>query len=100
MSESGTERHESPFNVLTTTAIELQDALDNGKLTSKQIVQTYLKQIKKHNHPGLNLRAILSMPSEESWIEIAEILDRERAAGKTRSRFHGIPIIVKISSSS
>lgn len=98
MADLGAEKHGSPFDVLTTTAVELQKSLENGELTSKQIIETYWMQIQRHNHAGLKLRALISTPPLEDLIAIAESLDQERASGRTRSRFHGIPIIVKVGS--
>ena len=85
-----------PFNVLTTTASELQDRLRAGTLTSVEIITTYLTQIEKHNHVGAKLNAMISVGPRESVLEAAEKLDRERGAGKLRGPLHGLPIIVKV----
>jgi amidase len=49
-----------PFNVLTTTATELE-TLHEGSLTSVQIIETYLAQIEKHNHAGAKLNAMITV---------------------------------------
>ncbi|KUJ14326.1 amidase-like protein [Mollisia scopiformis] len=84
-----------PFNVLTATAAELQQSLTIGTLTSVQIVETYLAQIEKHNHAGAHLNAVISVAPRELALKQAAKLDQERQEGKTRSPFHGLPIIVK-----
>jgi len=85
-----------PFDVLTTTAAELQERLDAGTLTSVEIITTYLAQIEKHNHAGAKLNAIINVAPRESVLKAAEKLDRERSAGKVRGPLHGLPIIVKV----
>lgn len=86
---------ENHFDVLTITALQLQDGLRKGSLNSVMIVQSYLAQIRKHNHAGAHLNATLSMPSEDSLLLIARSLDVERSAGQVRGPLHGIPIILK-----
>jgi hypothetical protein len=85
-----------PFDVLTTTAADLRSRLENGSLTSVQIVETYLAQIERHNRAGANLRLILSTPPRQKLVENAQELDKERAAGHVRGPLHGIPIILKV----
>ncbi|KAN0105996.1 amidase signature enzyme [Hyaloscypha variabilis] len=84
-----------PFDVLTTTAVELQDRLKAGTLTSVEIITTYLGQIEKHNHAGAKLNAVINVAPRELVLNAAEKLDRERSSGKIRSSLHGLPIIVK-----
>lgn len=88
----------SPQNLLSVDASELQSYLTQGKLTSVQLVQANLEQIKEQNHHGLKLNAIISTAPEEDVLKIAEELDRERAEGRIRGPLHGITIIVKASS--
>ncbi|KAH7397975.1 amidase signature domain-containing protein [Cadophora sp. MPI-SDFR-AT-0126] len=77
------------------TATELQSHLENGSVTSAQLVDIYLTQIEHHNLVGRQLRALASVPSRDILLERAEMLDMERASGKTRGPFHGIPITLK-----
>lgn len=39
----------APFDVLTTTASELQILLASGKVTSAQLIEVYLAEIEKNN---------------------------------------------------
>lgn len=69
-------------------ASELQACLSQEKLTSVQI--------RKQDHNGLKLHAMISTPSEEDLVKVAAELDRERKEGKIRGPLHGITTIVKV----
>ncbi len=84
------------INPVLATATELQSLLEEGATTSVQLVDTFLAQIKKHNHAGLELRALSSVPSRDLLLARAEMLDKERRAGNIRSPLHGIPITLKV----
>jgi len=79
------------FDVLSATACDLQRLLQEGSITSVQIVEEYRKQIEKYND---KLRAIICIPP--NLTETAQTLDDERKHGKVRGPMHGIPIIVKV----
>ncbi|KAL8792660.1 MAG: hypothetical protein Q9195_004720 [Heterodermia aff. obscurata] len=83
------------INVLTATASQLQQRLRNGSLTSAMIVEAYLAQIKRHNHAGAHLNAMISVPESQILLSTARSLDAERTAGQVRGPLHGIPIILK-----
>jgi len=85
-----------PFNVISSTASELQDRLKAGTITSVEVITAYLAQIEKHNHAGAKLNAVIGVAPREVVLKAARKLDRERTAGKTRGPFHGLPIIVKV----
>ena len=84
------------FDVLRTTAAELASKLAAGDLTSVDLIEHYLAQIEAHNHNGMGLRAIVSMPSREQLLARAKELDLERQHGETRGPLHGVPIVVKV----
>ncbi|KAK0612445.1 amidase signature domain-containing protein [Bombardia bombarda] len=88
------------FNVLTSTLGDISRLLDEGKLTSVDLVKAYTAQIKRHNHDGLKLHALISVVPEQTALEIAKGLDEERVRGNCRSRLHGIPFIAKDTMSS
>jgi len=81
---------ETPFDVLTATAVELQNLLQDGKITSVKIVAVYQRHIEKYNP---KLRAIIS--TQPNVMKMAQALD-ERQQGKIRGPLHGIPIIIKV----
>ena len=86
----------SPTDLLSMDAVELQSYLDQGKLTSVQLVQAALDQILREDRNGLRLNAMISTAPEGNLLKIATELDRERAEGGTRGPLHGITIIVKV----
>lgn len=89
--------HSPPFDPLTATAAELATLLNERKVTSVDIVQVYLRQIRAHNNEGTKLNSIISVVPEDQLLEAAKRLDSEREQGKIRSRYHGIPFIAKVS---
>lgn len=73
------------------TVPELQALMDNGELTSVDLVVYYLERIQRYDVDKLN--AILELNPEA--LEIARVLDEERAAGNVRGPLHGIPVLLK-----
>ncbi len=82
-----------PFVLPEATITEIQLAMEQGKLTSKQLVQMYLDRISKYDDQGISLQAVLTINPEA--LKIADALDQERAAKGPRGPLHGIPILVK-----
>ncbi|KUL84917.1 hypothetical protein ZTR_07885 [Talaromyces verruculosus] len=80
------------FDVLTTTAVDLQHLLTQQKLTSVQILESYFAQIDRHE-PFLN--ALISPAPRDKVLAIAAALDAKRKTSGSRSPFHGIPIVLK-----
>lgn len=77
-----------------------QDDMNSGRLTSEAPVESFLHQIEKHNHDGLKLNAITSVCPRDIAIKHARRLDEERRQEKIRSKLHGIPIIIKVKTTS
>ncbi|NNE66512.1 MAG: amidase [Pyrinomonadaceae bacterium] len=78
------------FDVEETTVVEMQKAMTSGEVSAKQLVETYLSRIKAID-PKLN--SIIEKNPDA--VMIAEQMDKERAAGKTRSPMHGVPVVIK-----
>lgn len=70
--------------------MELHRLLSKNLTTSVAVVESYLNQIARHNHAGLELNAVLSLASRDTLLSRARELDDERALGKSRGPFHGI----------
>lgn len=88
------------FNLLTSTAHDIQQLFDRSELNAESLVKQVLNQVvNKHNRNGLNLGALISVAPREQLLERARFLDQERAAGRARSPLHGIPFIVKVQDS-
>jgi amidase len=75
------------------TIDELQAGMEQGMLTSEQLVHTYLERIQVYDQQGVRLRSIIELnpdaPSD------AAVLDRERKQQGARGALHGIPILLK-----
>ena len=79
-----------PFSVVEATIPELKAALEQKRVTSKEIVRQYLMRIATYE--DLLHAAITVNPKA---MEIADERDRERAQGRIRGPLHGIPIGLK-----
>lgn len=79
-----------PFDVVEASIPDMQAALREKRVTSRELVQQYLLRIAKYEDL---LNAIITVNPKA--LEEADALDRERAAGKVRGPLHGIPIALK-----
>jgi amidase len=81
---------QKPFTVVEATIPELRAAMEQRRVTSREIVLQYLARIATYE--DLLNAAITINPRA---LEEADARDRERAQGKVRGPLHGIPIAVK-----
>ena len=72
---------------------EIQEAMDSGEITSKQLVMYYLYRIAKYDQDGPIINSMLEINPEA--IFIAEALDNERKIKGARGPLHGIPVVLK-----
>ena len=72
---------------------QLQEAMASGRATSAGITAAYLARISAYDQAGPRLNAMIRV--NPSALAEAEVLDRERVAGRVRGPLHGIPIILK-----
>jgi amidase len=79
-----------PFNVVEATIPEMQQALKDGRVTSRDLVLQYLVRIATYED---KLNAIITVNPKA--LDEADALDRERKAGKVRGPLHGIPVAIK-----
>src|SRR6476660_5393069 len=75
------------------TIIEIQSAMENGFITSKELVMYYLYRIAKYDQDGPRINSILEINPDA--IFIAEALDYERKTKGVRGPLHGIPVLLK-----
>ncbi len=75
------------------TIYDLQLALEEGQITSKELVMYYLYRIAKFDQDGPKINSILEINPDA--IFIAEALDHERETKGTRGPLHGIPVLLK-----
>ncbi|MBA3564739.1 MAG: amidase [Gammaproteobacteria bacterium] len=71
----------------------LQDSMERGNVTSRQLVQFYLRRINEIDRNGPALRSIIEVNPDA--LDIAEALDEERRESGARGPLHGIPVVLK-----
>jgi amidase len=81
------------FNVVEASIPELQEALQSGRLTSKQLVQIYRERFKSIDKGGPRINSIIEFNPDA--LAIAAALDKERKEKGARGPLHGIPVLVK-----
>jgi amidase len=78
------------FSVVEATIPEMQAAMNEKRVTSRELVTQYLLRIALYNR---RLNAVITVNPKA--LEEANARDRERALGKVRGPLHGIPIALK-----
>jgi len=79
-----------PFSVVERTIPEMRAAMEQGRVSSRELVRQYLTRIALYED---KLNAAITVNPHA--LQEAEERDRERAAGKVRGPLHGIPIALK-----
>jgi amidase len=87
---SGVRAQRKPFSVIEATIPEMQKALREKRVTSRELVQQYLLRIALYNP---QLHAAVSV--NPNALKEADESDRKRARGEIRGPLHGIPIALK-----
>jgi Asp-tRNA(Asn)/Glu-tRNA(Gln) amidotransferase A subunit family amidase len=80
------------FQIEETTIAQIHLAMREGKISSRRLVEHYLKRIEKYDQ-STNLNAIVVI-NPKALERAAELDDEFRRTGKLRP-LHGIPVIVK-----
>ena len=75
------------------TISELQVEMTAGSITARQLTEMYIERIQALDKKGPNLQSVIEINPDA--VEIAQQLDRERAATGPRGPLHGIPILLK-----
>lgn len=83
----------STFDAVEQSIEDLQRAMQEGRVTSRQLVDIYLARIEAYDKRGPSLNAVMMVNPRAR--EAADALDTERASGRVRGPLHGIPIVVK-----
>ncbi|HEY2015762.1 MAG TPA: amidase family protein [Bryobacteraceae bacterium] len=78
------------FSVVEATIPEMRTAMEQKRVTSRDLVTQYLTRIAFYED---RLHAALAV--NRHALEEADTLDRERAQGRVRGPLHGIPIALK-----
>ena len=91
------EKTESPplpaFELEEITIAELQQGLQSGKYSSRELVEKYSDRINNIDKKGPALNSVIEMNPDAE--KIATALDRERKEKGPRGALHGIPILIK-----
>ncbi len=72
---------------------ESQSKMESGELTARQLAELYLERIESLDKNGPRLNSVIELNPDA--LAMADALDKERRAGKTRGPLHGIPILIK-----
>jgi len=79
--------------LIDATITDIQAKLEQGEITSYELVLMYLYRIEKFDKQGPKLNSILEINPDA--LSIAASLDVERRTKGPRSLLHGIPVILK-----
>ncbi|HVW97684.1 MAG TPA: amidase [Mucilaginibacter sp.] len=81
------------FELNEVTIDELQRKMKSNEYTSRSITEMYLKRIDEIDKNGPKLNAVIEVNKDA--LNMADVMDKERAAGKVRGPLHGIPVLIK-----
>ena len=80
----------APFSVVEASFADMQQAMADGRVTSRQLVEQYLQRLALYEE-----RVNATLAVNPKALDEADRLDAERQAGKVRGPLHGIPIALK-----
>ncbi|MFD2445109.1 amidase [Bacillus sp. CGMCC 1.16607] len=75
------------------TIDQMQEKMENGDLTSKELVLMYLKRITSFDKNGPKINSVIEVNPDA--LHIAAALDAERKSKGSRGPLHGIPVLIK-----
>src|SRR5579872_2031718 len=79
-----------PFTVVEASIPQMRTAMEQGRVTSRELVTQYLTRIAFYED---KLHAAITV--NPNALKVADERDRERAQGRIRGPLHGIPIALK-----
>ena len=68
------------------TISDLQEKMEIGELTARRLAELYTERISEIDKDGPYINSVIEMNPDA--LEIADTLDAERKAGKTRGALH------------
>jgi amidase len=80
----------APFKLIEATIPEMRAAMEQRRLTSRELVAHYLVRLATYEH-----RVNAALAVNPRALEEADERDRERAQGRIRGPLHGIPVALK-----
>jgi Asp-tRNA(Asn)/Glu-tRNA(Gln) amidotransferase A subunit family amidase len=81
------------FEIAEKSIPELQQAMQSGAVTSRQLVEMYLERIRAYDQAGPRINAFITLNPHA--VEAAAALDEERRTRGARGPLHGIPVAIK-----
>ncbi|MDA1081789.1 MAG: amidase family protein [Gemmatimonadetes bacterium] len=78
------------FDVVEATIPQMQAALTEGRVTSRELVLLHMARIAQYEE---QINAVITV--SKTALAEADALDAERAAGRVRGPLHGIPVALK-----
>jgi amidase len=81
------------FELDEATIATLQEGMRSGRYTSRSLCEAYLARIDAVDRAGPALRSVLE--TNPDALAIADRLDADRKARRTRGPLHGIPVLIK-----
>jgi Amidase len=83
----------SPFPVVEASIDDIHTALRSGRLTTRQLVQSYLDRINAYDKQGPNINSVIAI--NPNALAEADRLDAAFPTSGLVGPLHGIPILVK-----
>ena len=80
----------APFSIVEATIPEMRAAIEQGRVTSRELVVECLTRIAIYDR---TLNAVMTV--NRNALAEADARDRERREGKVRGPLHGIPVALK-----
>ena len=81
------------FDLEEASISDLQRRMESGQETARSLVEKYSARIEAIDRNGPGLHSVIEL--NPYAIAIADRLDAERKAGRTRGPLHGIPVLIK-----
>src|SRR5437016_587974 len=81
------------FHLIEATIGSIRDAMEEGEISCRQLVQLYIDRINAYDRRGPSLTSVQTV--NPAALAEAERLDAERRSGQVRGPLHGIPVLLK-----
>jgi len=83
----------APLDLESLTGLQAEQMMQDGDLTSVELVRAYIARIAALNKRGPGINAVTQLNKDA--LKDAALLDKERADGHLRGPAHGLPILLK-----